>query len=506
MNDELAVIAQRAQAFTNASGAAVALSEGVEDEIVCKARSGSSAPEIGAVLRVEGTFTGVCIQSGRELRCDDTETDTRVDTVAVRTLGIRSMVITPIKEDNRAIGVLAVFASTPHAFTITHVAVLKTMADQISGLLQKERRAREEGMHPEPPPTLTRIPATPAPGPVAIRPPAPVPVAVPLPVRPVTPINARVEPIRPVSLAADVAAPVAFPRREESRPEVIEQPVLRANFGTFDSMAEQSQSGGSKRTIFLLLILVAAGAAGTWYYLKVKRAQNSAAQSVPAVTAPVAAQPVPDANATPGNGSAPGTSALTATAPAPVVTSREVQPATATPVLNAKRPGDDVAVKTVSPEKPSPSTPAPVATVALAGGPSKIAVNSQSPPPVAPVSAPNLTVGGTGSSALTALSRPVTTAAPAANLEQSQLVDVQLIRSTPPTYPAIARARRVTGSVNLKVRVGKDGKVVAVQFLDGPDIFKDAAVDSVRQWQYKPATLNGKPIEQEIDIKLNFKP
>src|SRR5258707_15468135 len=113
MTDELAVIAQRAQAFTNASGAAVALSEGLADEIVCKARSGSSAPEVGAALRVEGSFTGVCIQTGRELRCDDTETDTRVDTIAVRALGIRSMVITPIKEENKAVGVLAVFASTP---------------------------------------------------------------------------------------------------------------------------------------------------------------------------------------------------------------------------------------------------------------------------------------------------------------------------------------------------------------------------------------------------------
>ena len=84
--DELAVIAQRAQAFTNASGAAIALSEGIEDEIVCRARSGSSAPDIGASLRVEGSFTGLCIQTGKELRCDDAETDTRVDTAAIRAL------------------------------------------------------------------------------------------------------------------------------------------------------------------------------------------------------------------------------------------------------------------------------------------------------------------------------------------------------------------------------------------------------------------------------------
>jgi diguanylate cyclase len=133
--DELSVIAQRAQAFTNASGVAIALSEGNADEIICRARSGNSAPEVGTALRVEGTFTGLCIQSGKELRCDDCETDTRVDTAAIRALNIRSMVVTPIKEENRVVGVLAVFAPTPHAFTITHVAVLKTMADQISGHL-----------------------------------------------------------------------------------------------------------------------------------------------------------------------------------------------------------------------------------------------------------------------------------------------------------------------------------------------------------------------------------
>src|SRR6476659_7924994 len=162
--DDLAVVAQRAQAFTNASGVAIALSEGNSAEIVCRARSGASAPDVGATLRVEGTFTGLCIQSGKELRCDDCETDTRVDTAAIRALGIRSMVVTPIREDSRVVGVLAAFAPTPHAFTITHVAVLKTMGDQISTLLQKERRAREENPQAQaeaPRPAAPVIPAKP---------------------------------------------------------------------------------------------------------------------------------------------------------------------------------------------------------------------------------------------------------------------------------------------------------------------------------------------------------
>ena len=60
---------------------------------------------------------------GKELRCDDCETDTRVDTAAIRALGIRSMVVTPIKEENRVIGVLAVFAPTPSASVRTAVTM-----------------------------------------------------------------------------------------------------------------------------------------------------------------------------------------------------------------------------------------------------------------------------------------------------------------------------------------------------------------------------------------------
>src|SRR5436309_5387150 len=213
-SDELAVIAQRAQAFTNASGAAIALSEGTADEIVCRARSGSSAPDVGVALRVEGSFTGLCIQSGKELRCDDAETDTRVDTAAIRALGIRSMVVTPVRDENRVVGVLAAFAPTPHAFTITHVAVLKTMGDQISALLQKERRAREENPQveaPRPPlPTITAkpvvvpAPAQAAPPPVVIKPSSSAP-------RGAAPAPAKVEPTKSTPLEV---VPLAMPTKK----------------------------------------------------------------------------------------------------------------------------------------------------------------------------------------------------------------------------------------------------------------------------------------------------
>src|SRR5262249_8014502 len=167
-SNELAVIAQRAQAFTNASGTAIALSEGNAADFICRARAGSSAPEVGTALRVEGTFTGLCIQSGKELRCDDAETDTRVDTAAIRALGIRSMVAIPIKEEGRVVGVLAVFAPTTRAFTITHVAGLKTMADQIAAYLERKQRVEAYSHEPLPAPPAKAATASPVPPPTVV--------------------------------------------------------------------------------------------------------------------------------------------------------------------------------------------------------------------------------------------------------------------------------------------------------------------------------------------------
>ena len=91
-------------------------------------------------------------------------------------------------------------------------------------------------------------------------------------------------------------------------------------------------------------------------------------------------------------------------------------------------------------------------------------------------------------------------------LKQSELVPLQVVRKVPPVYPAFARARSVSGPVVVRVTVGKDGKVSNVQFISGPIVFRDAAFEAARQSQYKPAVLNGQPIEQNIDMRMDFHP
>jgi GAF domain-containing protein len=136
---ELAVMVRRARIFTNAHGAAIGMLDQLTGQIVCCARSGSSSPAIGSVVGTEGTLIGLCVQKRIELRCDDATTDPRVEMQAVQGLGARSMVVVPIAHEKQIIGVLAVFALGPNAFTFTHVAMLKTIGDQIVFFLRKRR-------------------------------------------------------------------------------------------------------------------------------------------------------------------------------------------------------------------------------------------------------------------------------------------------------------------------------------------------------------------------------
>jgi TonB family protein len=493
--DELAVIAQRAQAFTNASGVAIALTEGNADEIVCRARSGASAPEVGASLRVEGTFTGLCIQSGKELRCDDCETDTRVDTAAIRALNIRSMVVTPIKEENRVIGVLAVFAPTPHAFTITHVAVLKTMADQISALLHRQRNTREEiqppvEARPAAPIPVARpavVPQAPAAPPVVIKP-APAAAAA-APARATAPVMPKAEPVK-ASTPMEVVPLAMPPKKEEKRVDISH----RANFGTFDSVAAEEKKSGNKFMLVGVVAVLLIAAAATFAVLKMQKpaaqhTQEAASAPSQPPTAPAGAQSAPAAN-TAANAAPPAVISAAASGKSAVENEKK-SPARTDKNLNAA-------------EKPSPAEkPMAVATLS-SGGPSKIAQNNASQTPDI---APSFTVTSNAGmpAPLTTLARPVASSTPSAAIEQSQLESLQLIKTAPLTYPPIAKARQMTGTVVVEVKVGKDGRVSSPKFLSGPPIFKDAAFEAVMQYQFKPAKLNGQPIEQVTQIKLVFK-
>ncbi|MGH9530864.1 MAG: energy transducer TonB, partial [Terriglobales bacterium] len=75
-----------------------------------------------------------------------------------------------------------------------------------------------------------------------------------------------------------------------------------------------------------------------------------------------------------------------------------------------------------------------------------------------------------------------------------------------PEYSAEAREHKHEGVVVLRVEVGPDGRVsnVSVQNPLGMGL-DEKALEAVRQWMYKPALKNGRPVAVQFDLSINFR-
>lgn len=78
---------------------------------------------------------------------------------------------------------------------------------------------------------------------------------------------------------------------------------------------------------------------------------------------------------------------------------------------------------------------------------------------------------------------------------------VSLVR---PVYPAPAREMRIQGTVVVQAVIGKDGKIVRLHATSGHPLLIQAALDAVKQSQFRPYLLNGVPVEADTRINVNF--
>jgi TPR repeat protein len=138
----LHLIAERAQSLVRASGIAIALADATPDFMICRARSGSDAPPVGARLHVGSGFSGECVQTGRLLRCDDTEVDHRVDPESCRALGIRSILAVPVRAGAKSIGIIEVFSPEPNNFSESDQRVLLKFAETVRDAATRAARAQ----------------------------------------------------------------------------------------------------------------------------------------------------------------------------------------------------------------------------------------------------------------------------------------------------------------------------------------------------------------------------
>jgi putative methionine-R-sulfoxide reductase with GAF domain len=131
----ISAITERAQHLTGATGAAIALQAG--NEIVCRARAGRTAPDLGMRLQTDIGISAEAVRSGEIMLCHDAERNPRVDLASCRRLGVRSILVSPLRHYRRTLGVFEVLSSSPGAFDEKDVATMQLLSSMMVAAISR---------------------------------------------------------------------------------------------------------------------------------------------------------------------------------------------------------------------------------------------------------------------------------------------------------------------------------------------------------------------------------
>lgn len=523
----LTEVAQRAQAYSGASGCLITVL--CDGQLVVFARCGI-APAIGTSFPLAGSYAGIAVQASRVALCNDAEADPGVDVSAYRPVRPRSLLVVPFGRSEETVrGEITVLSELASAFTNKHIAILRTLADVVRDRLQNQ--------------TLT-VPAAPmAPAPVVSSPaPAPVPAetATRIPLSSLAPespeellepaaefrpqVPAPAPAIRSVALAAaearfrkdsaaeaavtPLAAPIQptavmdgmlapLPTITRRPPAPIMPPMSPAVVGA----AWRPRRRSNLVPVLATVLFAAAIAEGLWI-LSIRHTRDASAVS--ALQAPAAASQA--AVASPVEISARSLKPAIAAVQPPV----ELPPADASPAYNDFKaeprphaasldaPAEEKSSvlrqaklrSTTAAEPQQPGEPAAIQLPKPAPLHSDAAQQSLDPPKLVVMArnVPDLPTPG--------VVNPLHVAAVTAPV---------LVRRISPDYPSQALRFRMESTVDLTAHISKEGQVVKVSVVKGGPPFQEPAIAAVMHWRYKPAMLDGAPTESDVNIVLNFK-
>ncbi|HYA89823.1 MAG TPA: TonB family protein [archaeon] len=85
-----------------------------------------------------------------------------------------------------------------------------------------------------------------------------------------------------------------------------------------------------------------------------------------------------------------------------------------------------------------------------------------------------------------------------------RVVSSSLLYRVEPLYPPEAEQKHIEGTVKLRAVIGRDGKVMGLGLLSGPQSLVPAAMKAAREWRFIPALLNGEPVESQTEITIEF--
>ncbi len=129
----IGVITERAQALTRATGAAIALRRG--DEVICQARAGRTAPDLGVRLQTNSGISADCLRTGEVVLCNNADDNPRTDLASCRRLGVRSILAAPLRQYQRTLGIFEVLSAAPNAFNHHDVAIMQLLSSMMVAAL-----------------------------------------------------------------------------------------------------------------------------------------------------------------------------------------------------------------------------------------------------------------------------------------------------------------------------------------------------------------------------------
>jgi protein TonB len=84
------------------------------------------------------------------------------------------------------------------------------------------------------------------------------------------------------------------------------------------------------------------------------------------------------------------------------------------------------------------------------------------------------------------------------------VIQGMLVQKPAPVYPQLAKQAHISGTVVLQITIGKNGATEDVRAVSGPTVLRQAAVDAVRNWRYKPYMINNEATEVEGQASVRF--
>ncbi|WP_026375843.1 GAF domain-containing protein [Aestuariibacter salexigens] len=131
--ESLEIIVNLACQLTYSAGAAV--EKVVDDHLVYVGVTDNTKHNDGLHIPLEGSLSGRCLNEKRLLRCDDAQTDDRVDKEACEKVGLRSMMVAPVTFDGGDAGVLKVFSMKACAYDDVDEQILRVFTTIVSHTL-----------------------------------------------------------------------------------------------------------------------------------------------------------------------------------------------------------------------------------------------------------------------------------------------------------------------------------------------------------------------------------